>query len=355
MSENTKKIIGRGSVTNSAGRFNRLQIDYDLSDAGYLDADDIPTLKTEYFIDHAKTIINKYDSPDMGLGYSLNPYRGCEHGCIYCYARPTHEYFNLSAGQDFESQIFVKENAPILLRKELMKKSWQPETLMISGITDCYQPIERKLQLTRKCLQVLSEFKNPCFMITKNFLVTRDVDILSQMAAQNLIGVCVSVTSLDENLARVMEPRTSSPQQRLKAIKILSEAGVPVIVNVAPIIPGLTDHEMPRILEVAAQAGARSAGFVMVRLPHSVKDLFSQWLEKNFPDRKEKVLNAIRDMRGGKLYRADENRMRGTGARAEHTAQMFQLFKQKYFSGKEKFYLRTDLFKRPTDQFSFDV
>lgn len=360
MNENQKKqnqikqARGRGSVSNQTGRFNRLQMNYDLSDAGYIEDDDVPVLKTEYFKDNAKSIINQYDSPDLGFGYSLNPYRGCEHGCIYCYARPTHEYFNLSAGLDFESKIFIKEQAPQLLKAELMKSKWKPEVIMISGVTDCYQPIERKLQITRQCLQVLTEFKNPFFIITKNFLVTRDVDILAQAARDSLVGVCVSVTTLDEQLARKMEPRTSSPQLRLKAIQTLSESDVPVIVNIAPIVPGLTDHEIPQIMKAAADAGARSAGYVALRLPHSVKDLFTEWLEKNYPEKKEKVLSAVRDIRGGKLYNADfETRMRGTGAKADHLEEMFKVFKKKYFSNKARFNLRTDLFKRPTDQMSF--
>ncbi|WP_409479892.1 PA0069 family radical SAM protein [Pseudobdellovibrio sp. HCB154] len=367
MSESQKKSLdlifktkGRGAVSNDSGRFNKTQRVYDITDADYyVDEEDIPSLKTEYLIDNTKTIINKFDSEDLGMGLSVNPYRGCEHGCIYCYARPTHEYFNLSAGLDFESKIFVKEKAPELLREELMKPKYQPEAIMMSGITDCYQPIERKLQITRRCLEVLAEFKNPVIMITKNFLITRDVDILSEMAKDNLVSVTLSVTSLDENLARTMEPRTSSPQRRLEAIKILSEAGVPVSVNIAPVIPGLTDHEIPRILEAAAHAGARSANYVMGRLPHSVKDLFVEWLDKNYPEKKDRVISAIRDVRGGKLYDSNfGSRMRGTGAKADHVAEMFHIFRRKYFMDKKSsLILRTDLFKRPKvkgDQFSFE-
>lgn len=364
MSEKARKSLdlllktkGRGAVSNQSGRFNDNQRVYDVTDADYYaEEDDIPSLKTEFLDDNAKSIIARSDSPDMGKTVSLNAYRGCEHGCIYCYARPTHEYFNLSAGLDFESKIFVKHNAAELLRNELMKRSWKPEPIMTSGVTDCYQPIERRFQLTRKCLEVLAEFKNPVGIITKNFLVTRDVDILSKMASEDLASVTLSITTLDDHLARIMEPRTSSPQRRLEAIKILSESGIPVSVNVAPIIPGLTDHEIPRILEAAAKAGARSAGMVVVRLPHSVKDLFSEWLESNFPEKKEKVLGAIRDIRDGKLYNADfETRMTGTGPRADHIAEVFQMFRRKYFLKREYKPLRTDLFKRPSDQLSFDV
>lgn len=367
MNQNNKKSLNliikaysRGASSNDSSRFNQLQRIYDMTDAdSYIDEEDIPHLKTEFLVDHSKTILNRYDSPDLGTGVNLNPYRGCEHGCIYCYARPTHEYFNLSAGLDFESKIFYKEKAPELLRLELMKSSWEPQIIMISGITDCYQPIERKMQITRRCLEVLAEFKNPVVIITKNFLITRDVDILAQMAKEHLISVCISVTSLDEHLARAMEPRTSPPQRRLQAIEILTEAGVPVTVNVAPIVPGLTDYEMPKILERAAQAGARSANYVMVRLPYSVKDLFIEWLEKHYPEKKNRVLSAIRDVRGGKLYDAHyETRMVGTGPRAQHIEKTFNLFHRKYFSSYKSLKLRNDLFQRPPmagDQLSFDI
>ncbi|MGZ6488115.1 MAG: PA0069 family radical SAM protein [Pseudobdellovibrio sp.] len=353
------KTKGRGAVSNSSSRFNLSQRVYDITDADvYVDEEEIPSLKTEFFTDHTKTILNKYDSPDLGEGYTLNPYRGCEHGCIYCYARPTHEYFNLSAGLDFESKIFVKEKAPELLYNELMKPRWEPQSIMMSGITDCYQPVERKLQITRECLQVMAEFKNPVVIITKNFLVTRDIDILAKMAQDQLVLVCVSVTSLDDKLARIMEPRTSPPQKRLEAIRLLSEAGVPVGVNVAPVFPGLTDHEMPRILEAAAEAGAKSANYVMGRLPHSVKDLFVEWLQSNYPEKKDRVVSAIRDVRGGQLYDASFNsRMTGTGVRADHVAEVFKIFRKKYFGGARYSGLRTDLFKRPkikTDQLSFE-
>lgn len=354
------KTKGRAASSNDSSRFNRFQRVYDITDANhFVDDEDIPNLKTEFLVDNTKTILNRYSSPDMGEGVNLNPYRGCEHGCIYCYARPTHEYFNLSAGLDFESKIFVKEKAPDLLRLELMKPKWQPEIIMMSGITDCYQPIERKLEITRQCLQVLAEFKNPVVIITKNFLVTRDIDILAAMAKDSLVSVCLSVTSLDEKLARIMEPRTSSPQKRLEAIRLLTEAGVPVSVNVAPIVPGLTDHEVPRILEAAAKAGARSANFVVVRLPHSVKDLFVEWLDQNFPEKKSKVVAAIRDIRDGKLYDSSfASRMTGTGARADHIAEMFHVFRRKYFAEKKSLGLRTDLFQRSKvsgDQYSFDL
>lgn len=347
-------LRGRGAVSNDSGRFNRSQTVPDLNDVGYMDEDDVRTLKTEFLPDHSRTIIASNDSPDIPFTYSINPYRGCEHGCIYCYARPTHEYFGLSAGFDFESKIFVKEKAPELLHEKLMSKSWKPEMIAISGVTDCYQPAERKFELTRRCLEVLAKFKNPVGVITKNALITRDLDILGEMAREDLASVFISITTLDTELARTMEPRTSSPRARLQTIEALAKAGVPVGVNVAPVIPGLTDHEMPTILKAAAEAGASSAGFVPLRLPYSVKKLFEEWLATHRPERKDKVLGEIRDLRGGELNQTEfGQRMQGEGAKADHLAQMFQIFRKKYFEGRKAPRLRTDLFQRPGDQLSF--
>ena len=226
-------------------------------------------LRTQFFKDHSKTVIARNDSPDVGFSASLNPYRGCEHGCIYCYARPTHEYLGFSAGLDFESKIMVKEDAPELLRAELLSPKWQPQVIFMSGVTDCYQPVERKLKLTRRCLEVLAEFRNPVFIITKNRLVTRDIDLLSELARHQAAAVWLSITTLDPELRKVMEPRTSPPAARLAAIRELAQAGIPVGVNVAPVIPGLTDHEMPAILQAAAEAGATAAGYTVVRLPYA--------------------------------------------------------------------------------------
>jgi len=255
-------VHGRGASWSPANRFERLNVD--LADTDFLDADpdeeERPRRQTQYFRDGTKSIITRNTSPDVGFETSLNPYRGCEHGCIYCYARPTHEYLGFSAGLDFESKIMVKTNAPELLRAELESPRWQPQTLVMSGVTDPYQPIEKKLRITRGCLEVLAKFRNPVAIITKNRLVTRDIDLLSQLAKYDAVAVNVSVTSLDANLQRVLEPRTSSPQARLDAIKQLCTARIPAGVMVAPVIPGLTDHEIPRILDACGNAGAQFAG-----------------------------------------------------------------------------------------------
>ncbi len=318
---------GRGTPTNPPNRFERL---------AYLPVIESPddeerAVKTQYLKDASRSLITYNDSPDVGFDASINPYRGCEHGCIYCYARPYHEYLGFSAGLDFETKILVKEDAPELLRAELASPKWQPKVVAISGVTDAYQPIERKLQLTRRCLEVLAEFRNPVIIVTKNQLVTRDIDILKELASVNAAAVCVSVTTLDAELARVMEPRTSTPENRIEAIRALAEAGVPVRVLAAPIIPGLTDHEIPSIIQAAARAGARHAGYVVVRLPHGVGELFENWLEEHFPDRKRKVLNRIREIRGGKLN--DPNfgsRMRGEGVFAEQINSMYKLACRKF-------------------------
>jgi DNA repair photolyase len=321
-----------------------------------VDDEDLPKIKTEFFTDSARTILAKNDSPDIGFTYSINSYRGCEHGCSYCYARPSHEYLGLSAGLDFESKIFVKKNGPELLREQLSAKKWEPQVIMMSGITDCYQPAERNFRVTRGCLQVLAEFKNPVGIITKNKLICRDLDILSQMAKDNLVSTCLSVTSLDAELARKLEPRTSAPQARLQAVNLLAKAGVPVSINIAPVIPGLNDHEIPAILKAAAENGARSAGIVLLRLPYSVKDIFSNWLETHYPERKKKVLGAILDTRNGQLYNSDfKNRMSGEGERAKQISDTFKLFRKKYGLDKDHESLRTDLFKVPTDQMEWDL
>ncbi len=264
--------------------------------------EDDPAPTTQFFRDNTRSILTTNDSPDIPFTYSLNPYRGCEHGCIYCYARPTHEWLSLSAGLDFESRHLREARCAELLRKELASKKWMPQTVAIGGVTDGYQPVERRLELTRRCLQVFAEFKNPFAIVTKNALVTRDIDILKEMAAVRAARVFISVTTLDPDLARVMEPRASTPAARLRAIEELASAGISVGVMNAPVIPGLNDHESPAILEACAKAGASSADFVVVRLPFAIKDLFSDWLEQHFPSSKEKVLGRIRDSRGGKLY-----------------------------------------------------
>src|SRR5438445_101064 len=285
-------VRGRGASWSPANRFEKLHVD--LTDIDSVDVDpatdEQPRRPTQYFRDGTKSIITRNNSPDVGFETSLNPYRGCEHGCIYCYARPTHEYLGFSAGLDFESKIVVKTNAAALLRAELESPRWKPQALVMSGVTDPYQPIERKLRITRGCLEVLAQFRNPVAIITKNRLVTRDLDLLEELASFNAAAVNISVTSLNPNLQCVLEPRTSIPSARLDAVSQLRHAGIPVGVMVAPISAGLTDHEVPRILEVCAKAGAQFAGYTIVRLPWAVAPLLEHWLAEHFPDRKEKVL-----------------------------------------------------------------
>ena len=344
MDPQAKKIAGRGAAGNPANRFVPIEFEREID----YDPEEDPLPKTKFFRDSTRTILAKNDSPDIGFTYSLNPYRGCEHGCIYCYARPTHEYFGLSAGLDFETKIFVKEDAPGLLREKLSSRSWKPEVVAVSGVTDCYQPAERRFRVTRRCLEVFAEFMNPVVIITKNRLVTRDIDVLKRLAAGNAVSVAVSVTTLNEEIRRVLEPRTSAPDQRLRAIRELSEAGIPVGVNMAPVIPGLTDHEMPKLLAAAAKAGARFAGYTVVRLPYGVKDLFEDWLGRHFPDHKKKVLNQVRDLRGGKLYNAEYgSRMRGEGAFAEELKDLFRISCKKAGLNREWFELSTASFRKP--------
>lgn len=341
-----KQLISahRGAPDNPANRFEQIHLEPDAD----WNPEEEALPGTQFLKDHSQTAIAYNDSPDIGFNTSVNPYRGCEHGCIYCYARPTHEYLGFSAGLDFESKIMVKEDAPKLLRAELSSPKWKPQVIVMSGVTDCYQPVERKLKLTRGCLEVLAEFRNPVAIITKNFLVTRDQDLLAELARHNAASVCISVTTLDPELRKVMEPRTSPPQARLAAIRELSSAGIPVSVNVAPIIPGLTDHEIPAILEAAARAGATSAGFTVLRLPHAVAPLFEKWLETHFPDRREKVLNRLRAMRGGKLYDAQwGKRMRGEGVFADQIEMMFDIARRKAAIKNERGDLSTAAFRRP--------
>ena len=335
-------IRGRGAADNPRNRFETIEFVPDPEDA------DSAAPRTVYLRDASRTVIAHNDSPDIGFSSSINPYRGCEHGCIYCYARPTHEYLGFSAGLDFESRILVKLDAPALLRHELASPRWRPEVIAISGVTDPYQPVERKLRVTRGCLEVLAEARNPTAIITKNHLVTRDVDLLAELAAHDAIVVSVSVTSLDDDLQRVMEPRTSIPARRLAAIETLSAAGVPVRVMVAPVIPGLNDHEVPAILQAAAAAGARDAAFVTLRLPHAVAPLFEDWLGRHFPDRRDKVLNRIRHMRGGRLNDPRfGSRMRGHGIFADQIRALFEAGYRKAGFAADLPDLSTAAFRRP--------
>lgn len=341
---------GRGASSNPANRFEALHLEPDPEDENDPDR---PQRRTIYFRDFTQSIIAHNDSPDVGFESSVNPYRGCEHGCIYCYARPTHEFLGFSAGLDFESRIMVKENAPELLAAELSSRRWKPQTLVMSGVTDPYQPVERRLRLTRRCLAVLARFRNPVGIITKNQLVTRDIDLLGELAAHQAAAVNISVTSLDPKLQRVLEPRTSIPRARLKAIAQLRAAGVPVGVMVAPIIPGLTDHEVPAILRACAEAGAQFAGYTVVRLPYAVAPLFERWLEEHFPDRKEKVLGRIRHLRGGEQLNDPrfKTRMRGEGIFAEQIRDLFAAGCKRAGIG-ERPALSTAAFRRPNEQLS---
>jgi DNA repair photolyase len=319
---------GRGTPGNPASRFDQLRVEVDgdamddlLSSPDH-GAPDRPV--TQYFRDFSKTIISRNESPDIRFNASLNPYRGCEHGCAYCYARPYHEYLGFSAGLDFETRIMVKEEAAALLRKELSAPSWVPQPMACSGVTDCYQPVEKRLGITRSCLEVLLDFRNPVTIITKNHLVTRDADLLAGLAQFNAAAVMLSITSLDSHLARRLEPRASSPSFRLRAIRELAVAGVPVGVSVAPVIPGLNDHEIPKILEAAREHGATFAAFSLLRLPHGVGDLFLNWVRTHYPGRRQMVEHRIREMRSGELNQGQfGQRMRGTGPEAQLIASLF--------------------------------
>lgn len=329
---------------NPPNRFERLRLAADPD----CPPEERPNPKTQFMIDATESMLTKNDSPDVGFSWGLNSYRGCEHGCAYCFARPYHEYLGFSSGLDFETKIMVKLRAPELLRAELTHRRWKPQPIAMSGATDCYQPAERQFRLTRRCLEVCAELRHPIFIITKNALVTRDLDVLAELARHQCVGVHVSVTSLDPELAGKLEPRASRPAARLRAIRELSAAGIPVGVLVAPVISGLTDHEMPAILEAAASAGAKRAGYVMLRLPHAVKDVFTQWLDDHEPGKKGRILDRVQQLSGGKLYRSDwGTRMKGTGLLAEQTRQIFDVSVRRAGLNQEQFTLSTEHFRRP--------
>jgi DNA repair photolyase len=347
-------IHGRAASWSPANRFEKLHVDLGDVDVVQIDPtgeEEKPRPETQFFRDGTKTIIARNNSPDVGFETSINPYRGCEHGCIYCFARPTHEYLGLSAGLDFESKIMVKTDAPKLLEEELSSPKWKPQVLVMSGVTDPYQPVERKLRITRGCLEVLLKFRNPVAIITKNRLVTRDVDLLGELASYNASAVNVSVTSLDPNIQRVLEPRTSSPQARLDAVATLRAAGIPVGVMVAPVIPGLTDHEIPNILKACAGAGAQFAGYTIVRLPWAIAPLFEHWLDEHFPEKKDKVLQRICSIRGGTRLNDARwgSRIRGEGVFAEQIRSMFEIgCRRNGMNARPK--LSTAAFRRSTTQ-----
>jgi len=344
---------GRGTRLNAAGRFESTEIEIDCShvehDDDFLAEMQRPT--TRYFDDASRTVISENDSPDIPFRFSLNPYRGCQHGCSYCYARPSHEYLGLSAGLDFETRIFVKRDAAPLFRKWLCRKSYQPEPVMMSGITDCYQPVERSLGITRQCLEVAAEAGQPMALITKNALILRDLDLLASLAERGLVRVAFSITSLDQSLSRVLEPATSAPAARVRSVTELSAAGIPVHVMVAPVIPGLNDSEIPAILNASADAGATSASHILVRLPHSVKDIFRDWLAVHRPDQAEKVLSRLAAARDGKLNDVRfGRRMRGTGPMAEQIASLFAVTARKRGLNRKPAPLNTDHFRPPDSQ-----
>lgn len=350
-SSGTHRTPARGAAANPANRFDRISVEFEpeaVVAEGPAGEDARPALPTQFFKDHASSIITRNDSPDVGFDASLNPYRGCEHGCAYCYARPYHEYLGFSAGLDFESRIMVKEDAPELLRAALSSPRWQPITLAMSGVTDPYQPVERKLEVTRRCLAVLAELRQPVSIITKNTLVTRDIDLLAALARHDAVRVVLSVTTLDERLGRAMEPRASTPQQRLEAVRRLREAGIPAGVNIAPVIPGLNDHEIPRIVEAAAAAGASFAGWGMLRLPHGVKDIFLDWLDREFPGKKARVLSRIREVRGGRLNDSTwGQRMSGQGIFAEQIDALFRASARRHGLDQPRSHLSPAAFRRP--------
>ena len=335
---------GRGAGDNPANRFIPLYRepfpDHDPSED--------PAPQTLFFHDTTRTALAENDSPDIPFRYHFNPYRGCEHGCSYCFARPTHEYLSFSAGLDFETRIMVKPDAPRLLRKTFAARSWEPQPVGVSGVTDAYQPIERRAGITRRCLEVFAEFRNPVAVITKSALVARDKDVLAGLAAHQAAAVFLSVTTLDPELARAMEPRASAPAARLRAIRELTAAGVPCGVMFAPVIPGLNDHEAAAVLAAAADAGAVTAGFVFLRLPLGVKDVFGGWLDRHYPEKKAKVLGRVRELRGGKLNEsAFGARMTGEGAWAEAFRGLFRAAKARAGMSDRLPPLSTAAFRRP--------
>lgn len=346
-------LKGRGVPDAPGNRFERLHVEIDrgaLEELAAVDPDwEPPSPRTVFYRDDSQSIISQNASPDLSFDYSLNPYRGCEHGCVYCYARPYHEYLGFNAGLDFESKIMVKKEAATLLEGELSKKKWRPQMLLCSGVTDPYQPVEKKLEITRRCLEVLARFRNPVGIITKNYLVTRDVDYLGELAREHSAAcVFLSIPTLNADLARILEPRASSPRMRLEALRELSEAGIPVGVSLAPAIPGLNDHEIPSILEAAAAHGATSAFYTIVRLPHAVKDMFGNWLETHFPQGKDRVLGRIRELRGGKLNESRfGERMRGAGPLAAEIENLFSVSAHRFGFNKSRPALSSDAFRRP--------
>jgi DNA repair photolyase len=339
--------VARGAATNPANRFERLHFVADPDADPDASALPEPTLLLR---DPSRTVLSTNQSPDVGFDTSLNPYRGCEHGCAYCYARPTHEYLGFSAGLDFETKILVKQDAPRLLRAALASPRWKPQVVALSGATDAYQPAERRLRITRRCLEVFAEFRNPVAIVTKSALVARDADLLADLARFDAAAVNVSITTLDDDLRRRLEPRTAAPRARLKAIEALSGAGVPVGVMVAPVIPGLNESEIPAILEAAKRAGAGSAHLIALRLPHGVADLFEDWLERHVPERRSKVMNRVRSLRDGRINDPRfHSRMRGRGVFADQIQDLFALACRRAGIATEGPELSASAFRNPGD------
>lgn len=344
-------LPGRGARLNPPNRFDRIALEPD-ADFAELDEHGVPVERplprTQFFDDASASLLTPNDSPDVVARWGLNPYRGCEHGCAYCFARPYHDYLGWSSGLDFETKILVKRRAPALLRAELASPRWQPEAVMMCGATDCYQPAERRFRLTRGCLEVFAEARHPVGLVTKNFLVTRDLDLLAELARWHCVTVVVSVTTLDADLAGRLEPRAARPEHRLRAIRLLADAGVPVGVNVAPLIPGLTDHELPAILDAARAAGATRANYIVLRLPHAVKDIFLDWLDAHEPGKKDRIVARLLDLRGGRLNDARfGTRGRGEGPFADQIRQLFAITARRLGLARTAPALSTAHFRRP--------
>ena len=343
---NSERRRGRGAASNASGRFEpQARVVFD---DGWQSLEELPPFKTFVQEERARKVITRNNSPDLGFDRSINPYRGCEHGCIYCYARPTHAFQGLSPGLDFETKLFVKPDAPELLARELAAPDYQPKMIAMGTNTDPYQPIERKWRVTRRILEVLRDANHPVGIVTKSSLVMRDIDILSEMAAKKLAKVALSVTTLDPRLARAMEPRASTPSKRLEAIRALTNAGIPTAVMVAPIIPAINDSEIERILDAAADAGVTEAGYVMLRLPLEIKDLFREWLNEHFPNKFNHVISLVRDLHGGKDYDSTfGKRQTGSGPYAWSIGRRFELACRRLELNRRRLRLTTSLFKPP--------
>lgn len=344
------RVRGRGAGLNPGSRFEdiRLHVLGEFLDEQAAEHPEGVRVPTRVYEDDSRTILNRVESPDIGFNWTINPYRGCEHGCIYCYARPGHEYFGLSCGLDFETKVFAKTRAPAMLRAELASPAWSPQTIVMSGVTDPYQPVERRLRITRGVLEVLAACRHPVAIITKNAMVLRDLDLLTELNRHGAVRVAVSVTTLDNALASKMEPRASAPRERLAAIRALADAGIPVMAMTAPMIPAINDRELPALLRAVADAGAAGAGYTLMRLPWQLKALFLEWVQRHFPDRAGHVESLIRSARGGRLYDATPGlRHRGTGAYAEQIGTTFRVYAKRFGLDRPHTPLNTRAFVRP--------